>query len=781
MENIDERDIDAARFEKQVFEIFRDTEIVRSAAVQKLVIFLLFTELTAKRLQLPWTWDDTETLRGLIKAKSHAVTWLKLRNYDGEQDAWGRLSPRALHELRHLVSDNSNSKTSLKRLDFFVQKLEALGHANAWQRRVESFVADFTQGWSVHNRTVVDLNTMTTGEIGIRLDHHEAANDYMLPSDISPHLFEICLRLHAHNVQFYFSEEHRTDSLWSTVGTAYKFAWPARNHPQQDPYQQKNPLSLRGLEFALWFQHYGHGPRVMIVVLPTADLRAKGLRADARRDLLNNSRVLGVVVIPARVCGSARLSMVIMAVGQHSLNEPILLMNGRAVDGLRDEPLDRLAQFLSIPFMNAMMPYGTGKESQDKKIGSALSNRARKMYGNKFHEVPGFFRHVPVEEILNDSHAILDPLQWISERDPMVASDLLDGSPVYTLLEEREQPYCIYIIGNNGAGKSMLLRQLATACVSSGRPVRAIASAASDRFETKMSPTVDYLYLGARTNKNSTQPRKLGRKLAELMIAIYADQKKITAVNAVLAQLSFAGQHYLLPEAAVSDVLESVRELGVDGTPTNINGWKLGFRKNHENSIIPFDHLSTGEQQLLLLTARLVEHARPGVVFLIDEPETSLHVAWQRALPSVFQTISQNFTCQIVIATHSPILISTSRGSDTMRFMADGGVLEIIEEQAASSVERVLFQGFDTYTGNNREVHERCAELVSRAIELANTERTEMLPRVLEELTQMQETVARSVPALGAEVPALHLDLIRRAKLAIAELTRPNESTGDKS
>jgi predicted ATPase len=363
----------------------------------------------------------------------------------------------------------------------------------------------------------------------------------------------------------------------------------------------------------------------------------------------------------------------------------------------------------------------------------------------------------------------------------MVASDLLDGSPVFKLLEKRDRACCVYVIGNNGAGKSLLLRQLAKAYVRSGRPVRAIGSTTSDRFETKMGVTADYVYLGARTSEISSQPRRLGRKLAELMVRIHANNDKIQAVNRVLEQLSFAGQHYLLPEAATSDVLESVLKLGEDVVPANLNGWKLGFRKTNENSIVPFDHLSTGEQQLLLLTARLVEYAGPGVVFLVDEPETSLHVAWQRALPSLFQTISRNFTCQIVIATHSPILISTSKGSDTIRFMADGGTLVVIGEQAASSIERVLFQGFDTYTGNNREVHERCAELVSQAIEFANTQQAEKLPEVFDELRQMEEKVTRSIPALGAEVPTLHLNLIRRARLAILDLSGPQPSEGARS
>ncbi|MFH6838008.1 AAA family ATPase [Providencia sp. 2024EL-00732] len=776
MENIDERDIDAARFEKRILTMGRNLSSQTPTTVLKLAIFMLFTELNENFLSLPWSRYDIKTIDGLIAAKIRATKWLGLKD-DGITIEWRRLPQHGLDEFFDFIVDSSHSReVCLNRLDYLVKSLSVLRSSNSWAQKVENFVAHFSNGWSTKGHVVADLNTMTTGELGIKLSDFRATENYLLPNVLKPHIFEVCLRLRAYDVRYHFVPENGDDYAWDNVGTTFKFAWPTRNRKRREPYENCLPFNTDGLDFAQWFLSSNYTQRMTIIILPSADLRARGWRAEIRHNMLRGKHIIGVLELPVRVSGSARLSMLIMATGQSSIGEPILLMDGRAVDGLRDEPLDRLAKFLSIPFMRKMVNDGRSRQIHNFSLGDGLLSRARKMFGSDSGEIPGFFRYVMPDEILNDEHTVLNPSHWITERQPMVTSDLLDGSPVYKLLEERELARCIYVIGNNGAGKSMLLCQLARAYVASGRPVRAIASATSDRFDTKMSTNFDYAYLGSRTSERSTQPRRLGRKLAELMVSIHADHTKVVAVNRVLEQLSFAGQHYLLPETATSDILESLRQLGSDAIPANMNGWKLGFRKTHENTIIPFDHLSTGEQQLLLLIARLVEYAKPGVIFLIDEPETSLHVAWQRALPSVFQTISRDFNCQMVIATHSPILISTSRGSDTFRFMTDGGVLEAIGEQTASSVERVLFQGFDTYTGNNREVHERCAELVSRAIEFANTERNEMLPMVLDELRQMEDKVARAVPALGSDVPALHLDLIRRATQAIAELTSSAQS-----
>lgn len=778
MENIDEREIDAARFGRQVQDIWLRLTGQTPETGLRLTVVLLFTELMRGFRQLPWSRADTENAESLLKAMERAYEWLGLRDLVNSNE-WKRVPQSALDQLWWLVAQENDHPVMLKRLDFLVLQLgEGIRHSNALSRRIESFVADFADSCSPRTGDVVDLNVLTNGELGVRFNTTAPLDLYVLPFRSQPHNFEVCLRLHAHNVRFRFIEDRSRGDYLDHVRFASGFPRIGRARSEQLS-QDAHPWEGSGLEFAKWFLHDHQGARLAVIVLPTTDLRTRGWRAEARMELLSMGHVVGVIELPKRVSGAVRLSLLIVRSGHRSNGaEPILLMNGGAVDGLRDESLERLAQFLSIPFMQSMSRYEMARSHRSMTLGEALDRRARKMFESNLREMPGFFRYVPVEDIFRAGHAILDPSQWVPEREPLVSSDLLDGTPVHRLLADVEQACCVYVIGNNGAGKSMLLRQLAKACAVSGRPVRAIASASSDRFDTKVGQSIDYIYLGARTSDTATQPRILGRKLAELIRTIHDENAKAVAFNRVLELLSFSGRHYLLPEAASSDLLESVREFGVDRIDGNLKGWKLGFRKIDGNSIVPFDHLSTGEQQVLLLTARLVAYAAVGVVFLVDEPETSLHVAWQRSLPQVFQAISLEFTCQMVIATHSPVLVSTASGSNTSRFMAEGGVLEEIGEQAASSVERVLFQGFDTYTGNNREVHERCAELVSRAIELVNTSQDELLPQILDELKQMDAKVAKSVPVLGPSATAAHLNLIRRATIAVTELTQPFEPVG---
>lgn len=67
---------------------------------------------------------------------------------------------------------------------------------------------------------------------------------------------------------------------------------------------------------------------------------------------------------------------------------------------------------------------------------------------------------------------------------------------------------------------------------------------------------------------------------------------------------------------------------------------------------LPLAKLSSGEKQLLiLLIEALLQRQRP-FIFLADEPELSLHIAWQRNIISAIRSLNSN--AQIVVATHSP-------------------------------------------------------------------------------------------------------------------------------
>lgn len=70
--------------------------------------------------------------------------------------------------------------------------------------------------------------------------------------------------------------------------------------------------------------------------------------------------------------------------------------------------------------------------------------------------------------------------------------------------------------------------------------------------------------------------------------------------------------------------------------------------------------LSSGEQNEIFLLFKLIFEVPNKSVLLIDEPELSLHVAWQLQFIKDIKEIAKAREIQIVIATHSPEIVSES-------------------------------------------------------------------------------------------------------------------------
>jgi hypothetical protein len=69
-------------------------------------------------------------------------------------------------------------------------------------------------------------------------------------------------------------------------------------------------------------------------------------------------------------------------------------------------------------------------------------------------------------------------------------------------------------------------------------------------------------------------------------------------------------------------------------------------------------HLSSGEQHMLVLLYELLFTVEPNSLIMIDEPEISLHVAWQLELLNDIAKISQLTNIDVLLATHAPSVIN---------------------------------------------------------------------------------------------------------------------------
>ena len=77
---------------------------------------------------------------------------------------------------------------------------------------------------------------------------------------------------------------------------------------------------------------------------------------------------------------------------------------------------------------------------------------------------------------------------------------------------------------------------------------------------------------------------------------------------------------------------------------------------------LALSQLSSGEKETVVLFYQLLFDVPDNVILLVDEPEISLHVAWQREFAEDIKTVVESKGITALIATHSPQFINGNRG-----------------------------------------------------------------------------------------------------------------------
>lgn len=85
---------------------------------------------------------------------------------------------------------------------------------------------------------------------------------------------------------------------------------------------------------------------------------------------------------------------------------------------------------------------------------------------------------------------------------------------------------------------------------------------------------------------------------------------------------------------------------------------RKGFHvENSRGDSIPLNLLSSGEQHVVVLTYQLIFGIESQSVIMIDEPEISLHIDWQRKFLDEIEDIKRIMGHEFIIATHSPQIV----------------------------------------------------------------------------------------------------------------------------
>ena len=102
---------------------------------------------------------------------------------------------------------------------------------------------------------------------------------------------------------------------------------------------------------------------------------------------------------------------------------------------------------------------------------------------------------------------------------------------------------------------------------------------------------------------------------------------------------------------------EKLKEFATDKKFEFING----ILKVKSPEGISISKLSSGEKQLLILFIETLLQREQPYIFLADEPELSLHIAWQRNIIKAIRELNPN--AQVIVATHSPEIAGPHRNN----------------------------------------------------------------------------------------------------------------------
>lgn len=266
-------------------------------------------------------------------------------------------------------------------------------------------------------------------------------------------------------------------------------------------------------------------------------------------------------------------------------------------------------------------------------------------------------------------------------------SELEEKKRVYNELPHKGKFHII--TGVNGLGKSRYLRFLADNPFVQNYCQRIICLSGTmyDRFPRKsetLKYSCEYLYFGNRVNTNILSEKAPFRILSDYILGEGCNGLAGAMAGKILEELGFSRQVRLIfsprqsnsPSGSINRRLKTTAvTLELDNTlqqsiateeilarlrNREIQLHDIVFEKGSRPLGLP--ELSSGERLYLLSTMALCFCVTERTLVLFDEPENSLHPQWQAKIIKDMVSIIRSMAdeCTVVIATHSPLIVSSA-------------------------------------------------------------------------------------------------------------------------
>jgi len=142
------------------------------------------------------------------------------------------------------------------------------------------------------------------------------------------------------------------------------------------------------------------------------------------------------------------------------------------------------------------------------------------------------------------------------------------------------------------------------------------------------------------------------------------------------------------------------------------DGSRMPVFRNKSGKEFDITGLSSGEKQLFFRVMSLKMLEANNSIILVDEPEISLHPAWQQKILKVYENIGKNN--QVIVATHSPHIIA-STAKENVKILVrneDAGTFHIMDYHnihvaKGAPAERILKDLMGLPTTRDPEIQEK--------------------------------------------------------------------------
>lgn len=188
--------------------------------------------------------------------------------------------------------------------------------------------------------------------------------------------------------------------------------------------------------------------------------------------------------------------------------------------------------------------------------------------------------------------------------------------------------------------------------------------------------------------------------------------------------------------------------------------------KNKKNETFLIESLSSGEKQLFLRALSLKFLDVNDSIILIDEPELSLHPEWQRKIIKVYENIGCNN--QLIIATHSPHVVSDIKKEQLRILHREHEGISVIpfdkmNRTYGQTIENILLNVMGLDSRRNDDLEEKLKRL---QVLLRNNDilTDESFNELLNEITEYLDDSDVEMALINAQIKRLQMRGVKNAE-----------------